>query len=245
MFFSSRPLSFYILTNDDTVFVDIRNAAAQYNSSQLARFYSVEVVYPPGLEEMIGAFKFCATARLFLQDMLPDVDAGIFLDNDMLALQDPAILWDRFNLFTPFTAMAVAPVEAHYSREMKESLPYFGVPGLGLNAGVALMNLTRLRDLPGGGFTEISRYIWQKHRLKLTLADQDVLNMVGAQSPWLIQPLPCRWNYHTWTCRQARFESKFISRMRWTGRNMCPSAVRGIGFLHGNCQELFFLSIPP
>ena len=30
-------LSFYIITNDDTVFVDIRNAAAQYNSSQLAR----------------------------------------------------------------------------------------------------------------------------------------------------------------------------------------------------------------
>ena len=27
----------------------------------------MEVVYPPGLEEMIGAFKFCATARLFLQ----------------------------------------------------------------------------------------------------------------------------------------------------------------------------------
>ena len=37
MFFSSRPLSFYVLTNDDTVFVDIRAAAAQYNSSQLAR----------------------------------------------------------------------------------------------------------------------------------------------------------------------------------------------------------------
>ena len=88
-------------------------------------------------------------------------------------------------------------------------------------------------------------------------------------------------------CRKARFESKFITRMRfyhldfvlfifidwishfhlpfclqshlifcnnsflistlprWTGRNMCPSAVRGIGFLHGNCQALFFLSIPP
>ena len=37
MFFSSRPLSFFILTNDDTVFVDIRDAAAQYNSSQQAR----------------------------------------------------------------------------------------------------------------------------------------------------------------------------------------------------------------
>ena len=55
------------------------------------------------------------------QDMLPDVDAGIFLDNDMLVLQDPALLWDEFKLFTPFTAMAVAPVEAHYSREMVSS----------------------------------------------------------------------------------------------------------------------------
>lgn len=53
--------------------------------------------------------------------MLPNVDSGIFLDNDMLVLQDPAILWDRFKLFTPFTAIAVAPVEAHYSRQMVSS----------------------------------------------------------------------------------------------------------------------------
>ena len=55
--------------------------------------------------------------------MLPNVDSGIFLDNDMLVLQDPAILWDRFKLFTPFTAIAVAPVEAHYSRQMVSSEP--------------------------------------------------------------------------------------------------------------------------
>ena len=30
----------------------------------------------------------------------------------------------------------------------KESLPYFGFPGLGLNAGVALMNLTRFYFFP-------------------------------------------------------------------------------------------------
>ena len=41
-------------------------------------------------------------------------------------------------------------------------------------------------------------------------------------------------------CRPARFESQFISRMKWSGRNMCPKAVRhGIGFLHGNCQATF------
>ena len=36
-------------------------------------------------------------------------------------------------------------------------------------------------------------------RKTLTLADQDVLNLVGNQAPWLLQPLPCEWNYHTWT----------------------------------------------
>ena len=70
--------------------------------------------------------------------MLPDVDAGIFLDNDMLVLQDPAILWDRFKLFTPFTAMAVAPVEAHYSREMVSTEQTIG----GSSVDLKLTNLS-------------------------------------------------------------------------------------------------------
>ena len=89
--------------------------------------------------------------------------------------------------------------------------------------------------------------------------------MVGSVSPWLIQPLPCPWNYHTWTvlsgkkayfgtkciigtkfeilprchlqCRPARFEMSEIPRMRESGKNMCPEAEsEGVGFLHGNSQ---------
>ena len=33
---------------------------------------------------------------LLLQDLLPHIDAGIFLDNDIIALRDPALLWDRW-----------------------------------------------------------------------------------------------------------------------------------------------------
>ena len=71
--------------------------------------FSVKVAYPEDLKPMITAFKLCATARLFLQvclilslpllllqDLLPNVDAGIFLDNDIVALRDPAILWNRW-----------------------------------------------------------------------------------------------------------------------------------------------------
>ena len=73
----------------------------------VARMVSVPVTYPVGLEDMINAFKLCATARLFIQvacqlstsvtqDLVPDLDAGIFLDNDVLLLRDPAVLWDRW-----------------------------------------------------------------------------------------------------------------------------------------------------
>ena len=82
------------------------------------RLVSVKVRYPEGLEEMVHGFKLCATATLFLQDFLPHVDAGIFLDNDIVVMDDLAALWDRFEIFTTETAMAMAPVEAHYGVRM-------------------------------------------------------------------------------------------------------------------------------
>ena len=52
------------------------------------RFHSVRIRYPEGLEEMISMFRICATARLFIDHMLPDLDAGIFLDTDILLMDD-------------------------------------------------------------------------------------------------------------------------------------------------------------
>ena len=79
---------------------------------------SVKVNYPDGLEEMVHGFKLCATARLFLQDSIPHVDAGVFLDNDIVVMDDLSLLWDRFKLFSTDAAMAMAPVEAHYGVRM-------------------------------------------------------------------------------------------------------------------------------
>ena len=86
----------------------------------------------------------------------------------------------------------------------------------------------RLRDLPGGGFTEISRFIWQKYRLatkkkhhhwyksgsankcrlELKLADQDVLNIVGAQAKREKINLK-KWNL--WEPRRPGFSSRFLA----------------------------------
>ena len=53
--------------------------------------------YPRGLEEMQTMFRTCATARLFVHDMLPEtVEAGIFLDTDTILHDDLANLWKNF-----------------------------------------------------------------------------------------------------------------------------------------------------
>ena len=150
----------------------------------LRRLHSVSVSYPPDLEQLINAFKLCATVRLFLQVNLAGwlchgisfFPLNIYRIYDTcqlliaarplfhfqsctscLLLGSPSgswcwnfpwhwrhgssrpchplgqVLWNtiscflmifyslifhRFRLFTPFTALAIAPVEAHYSREL-------------------------------------------------------------------------------------------------------------------------------
>ena len=46
-------------------------------------------------------FRICATARLFIDTMLPEVDNGIFLDTDIVIMDDIMNLWRRMNQFSP------------------------------------------------------------------------------------------------------------------------------------------------
>ena len=120
-------------TNDTRTFEELALSFAPFNKKwqpfrwgkwpvssfeQYIRLVSVKVNYPDGLEEMVHGFKLCATARLFLQDSIPHVDAGVFLDNDIVVMDDLSLLWDRFKLFSTEAAMAMAPVEAHYGVRM-------------------------------------------------------------------------------------------------------------------------------
>ena len=56
--------------------------------------------------------------------------------------------------------------------------------GVGLNAGVMLVNVTRMRRMSGGGFTGAVRWITSRYRDHLYFADQDILNAIFGTSPW-------------------------------------------------------------
>ena len=116
----------------------------------------MEISYPSGLESMLNMFRICATARLFIHEMFPDLDAGIFLDTDIVLMDNIRNLWNHFSQFNSAQVMGMAATENIYSSI--SYIPYFGPPGVGLNAGVILMNLTRMRRMSGGGFTGSVRF---------------------------------------------------------------------------------------
>ena len=109
--------------------------------------------------------RVCATARLFLDWMLPEeVDSGIFLDTDTLLLDDIRQLWQHFRYFSPSQLMGMAAVENTYGRV--EHVPSYGPPGVGLNPGVIMMNLTRLRLMSGAGLTGAIKWVVGRSALK-------------------------------------------------------------------------------
>ena len=54
-------------------------------------------------------------------------------------------------------------------------VPYYGKTGL--NAGVMLLNMTRVKKFPGGWLDE-NMDMFDKYRAHMTLGSQDILNML-------------------------------------------------------------------
>ncbi|OWA50346.1 putative Glucoside xylosyltransferase 2 [Hypsibius exemplaris] len=170
----------------------------------------------------MAMWKPCASQRLFLPDILASEDSIIYVDADIVFLGAVEDLWRQFEEMNETQAIAMAneheigmESEAYYNRHSK--LPFF-VPPLGVNSGVLLMNLTRLRS---SNFTwEIIRS-YTKYQQKLNFHDQDLLNIYLYEHPENFYRLNCSWNYRMSHCINDT--------------NNCHSAgTDGVRLLHGN-----------
>ena len=88
----------------------------------------MKISYPPGLGEMLDMFMICATARLFIHEMLPE---GIFLDTDIVLMDNIRNLWNFFHQFNSLQLMGMAATQNYYGTV--NNLLSFGPPGVGLN----------------------------------------------------------------------------------------------------------------
>lgn len=84
-------------------------------------------------------------------------------------------IWAHFEKFNSTQLAALAPEHEEewmgwYNRFARH--PYYGK--LGLNSGVMLMNLTRMREI---NFSQIILNIYEKYKYNITWGDQCLLNI--------------------------------------------------------------------
>ena len=153
--------------------------------------------------------------RIFLPDLLPDVDRILYLDGDLLALESLEGLL-RTDL-TGYLAAAVTNVLPH---RYAEQISATGLdPSRYFNAGVMLMNLKGMRAedssaaLLGYG---------REHADTLVLRDQDALNAVLGPRCLTVHP---RWN-----CMNAFFLYPWAAEV--LGADRLAEARRGPAIRH-------------
>ncbi|XP_076456960.1 glucoside xylosyltransferase 2-like isoform X2 [Babylonia areolata] len=120
----------------------------------------------------------CAYQRLFLHTLLADVDAVLYVDTDNLFLTSVTSVWDHFARFNASQTLGL--VANHENKKgggwYKTTTKLRGifVHPSGVNSGVILMNLTRLRQVSFG--ENMWRYS-HVYRKKLFTVDQDLFNI--------------------------------------------------------------------
>jgi lipopolysaccharide biosynthesis glycosyltransferase len=128
--------------------------------------------------------------RIFLPELLAEVDRILYLDSDLIALTDPGPLWET-EIDDYYVAAVTNVLEPHYVKRLEEA--GFDPRGY-FNAGVMLLNLDRMRRDACG---EALRAYGVEHGSALVLRDQDALNAVLGSRRLALHP---RWN-----CMNAHF----------------------------------------
>ncbi|XP_017845714.1 glucoside xylosyltransferase 2 isoform X2 [Drosophila busckii] len=170
---------------------------------QMFEFELLRLRFPNQSEaEWRNLFKPCAAQRLFLP----------FL-----------------NKFNESQIAALAPEHESenigwYNRFARH--PFYGP--LGVNSGVMLMNLTRMRQF---NWEQHILPIYKEYKLRITWGDQDIINILFYYHPDKLYLMPCEYNYRPDHC------------MYMSICNISHSGVKLIhgnrGYFHSNKQPLF------
>lgn len=219
--FTSKSVHFHILA-EDKLHDKIQSSLARWPHIKTGKLhYKVyHLTFPKGesAEEWKNLFKPCASQRLFLPSVLSRVDSVLYMDTDCIVLRPVEDIWQHFARFDSKQLAAMAPeseVETlgWYNRFARH--PYYGK--LGVNSGVMLMNLTRMREFR---WKEKIIPIYRQYRVEITWGDQDILNVLFHNHPDLLYVFTCNWNFRPDHCMY--------------GSNCKAAEINGISVVHGN-----------
>ncbi|XP_035518165.1 glucoside xylosyltransferase 2 [Morone saxatilis] len=231
LLFSLKRITFHIFA-EDPLAPQFKERLNQWPRSISAKFqYRIyPITFSVGnADEWKKLFKPCAAQRLFLPVILKDVDSLLYVDTDVLFLRPMDDIWSLLKSFNSTQLAAMAPEHevpkiGWYSRFARH--PFYGVTGV--NSGVMLMNLTRIRStmfknsmIPSGlSWEDLLHPLYQKYKNHITWGDQDLLNIIFHYNPECLFIFPCQWNYRPDHCMY--------------GSNCKGAEEEGVSILHGN-----------
>ena len=135
--------------------------------------------------------------KLTLPKILPqNLEKVIILDTDVTFATDIGKLWTIFNKFNKNQALGLVENQSDWyipGKLWKNHRPWPAL-GRGLNTGVILMSVSRLRAINWGQLWRTVAESDLVTQLSTSLADQDVLNAVIKRQTELLYPLECQWN---------------------------------------------------
>uniref|UniRef100_A0A8C1AGR1 Glucoside xylosyltransferase 1 n=1 Tax=Cyprinus carpio carpio TaxID=630221 RepID=A0A8C1AGR1_CYPCA len=224
--FSQRRLRFHIFAEDD-LHAGFRQELESWPQRFRSKFsYSVYPISFPSdnAREWKRLFKPCASQRLFLP-----VDSVLYVDTDVLFLRPLEDVWSFLSRFNSSQVAAMAPEHEEprigwYNRFARH--PYYGKTGV--NSGVMLMNMTRIRDKHFKNdlaavdlkWADLLMPLLHKYKLNITWGDQDLLNIIFHHNPESLLLIECHWNYRPDHCIY--------------GSNCISAEQNGVYILHGN-----------
>ncbi|KAJ8050731.1 Glucoside xylosyltransferase 2 [Holothuria leucospilota] len=218
---SHTCLVFHVFAEDNSQ-KSIKNELNNWPNKTRDRitFYIYPITYPSSEDqsEWKGILKPCSTQRIFIPELLPMVDTVLYVETDTLFINRIEDIWQyltRFNS-TQFAGMSPAhenPADGWYNRNARQ--PYYGK--LGLDSGVMLLNLTRMREFK---WSKRLVPIYRQYKDKIVRGNQDLINVALYFHSDTVFEIPCEWNYRFDHCDRGntclRMETEGIALLRGT-----------------------------
>ncbi|KZS12666.1 putative Glucoside xylosyltransferase 1 [Daphnia magna] len=199
----SRPSTFirFIVLADNKSIVFLTEAIRLWPDNILNRM-SLDlrpISFPgDGHDDWKALFKLCSAERLFLPSLLKEVDSVLYMDVDTVFLSSPLHVWQHLGKMSETQMVALAPDEQDYADgwyPASANHPYHGK--FGVNAGVMLMNLTKMRHF---GWEKYVVRLFEQYKHRIMWGDQDLINIFFHFHPEKLYVYPCNYNYlaHHW-----------------------------------------------
>lgn len=229
-----EKISFYVLTNDfsENSKKKIQNIKRQYNNWDIKYIY-IDTNLVSSLKLNIDYISSETYFRYFIADLVPELDKCLYLDADLVVNGSLRSLYD-----TDIEDFYCAGVRDLYIDSINyKSNINFNEKDLYVNAGMLLMNLSKLRE---NNMSQILLYNTKELINKIQFQDQDIINITFKGK---IKEVDSIYNFMNHNTKLEKQKRKSAIVVHYTGKekpwsNKCKNKMRFLWKYYNNVKGL-------